>query len=89
MRVINFKPTIIFSIFLCLKVMPGRYDVYLLSPLQSHSTLAVAETAPILSQVEGLFSRALILWVWVAAVLPSPDPDHSFLWAEYTKYDDD
>ena len=29
-----------------------------------------------------------LLWVWVAVFFPSPDSDPSFLWAEYTEYDD-
>ena len=35
-----------------------------------------------------LWSRSL-LWIWIATFLPSPDPDHNFLWAVYTEYDDD
>lgn len=31
----------------------------------------------------------LPIWVWVAAFLPSPASNHSFLWMEYTRYDID
>ena len=42
-----------------------------------------------LSRAEELFGRTLLFWVWVTAFLPSPDPDHRFLWTKYTGYDDD
>ena len=76
---------------LCLRVMPRRYYANLRSQLQPHSALVVAETALILFRVEGLFGRTLLYGydLRVAAILPSADPDHSFLQTGYIGYDDD